>query len=69
MRAQSARRCRSATFEGEVEAAKAIASQRVGAALQHNGAGLVHVHDLLNDLRGARHRYHTPGEHRGEPTG
>mmetsp|Transcript_21755 Transcript_21755/g.64501 ORF Transcript_21755/g.64501 Transcript_21755/m.64501 type:complete len:428 (+) Transcript_21755:163-1446(+) len=32
--------------DGQVEAAEPVAAERVGAALQHDSAGLVHLHDL-----------------------
>lgn len=45
------------TFDGEVEAAEAVAWQRVGSTLQHHGAGLVHLHHLGHDLHPHQHRY------------
>jgi hypothetical protein len=35
--------------EREIETAEAVARERVGAALQHNGARLVDLHDLADD--------------------
>ena len=39
------------TFQGQVEAAETIAGERVCAALQHDGARLVHLHHLRHDLQ------------------
>ena len=43
------------TFQGQVEAAKTIAGERIGTALQHYCPGLEMLHDLPDHLRG---RYH-----------
>ena len=37
------------TFEGDVEAAKSVSWQRIGATLEHNGRRLVGLHDLGHD--------------------
>lgn len=39
------------TFDREIEAAQPVPGQRVGAALQHHRAGLVHLHHFRDNLR------------------
>lgn len=42
------------TLDGEVEAAQSVSGQRIGSALEHDGARPVHLHDLPHDLTDTR---------------
>lgn len=45
------RRRKRRTFQGKVEAAKSISREGISAALEDDGPGLVHFHDLPNYLQ------------------
>lgn len=42
------------TLDGEVEAAQSVSGQRIGSALEHDGARPVHLHHFPHNLKDKR---------------